>query len=135
MVWCGGYVSLVTENEHPGDALHLEEIELQARLGVPDDERAQPQRLVLCLTLWPRRDFGRLRDDISQAVDYATVVQTVEELVGGRADRLLETLADAIASHLLQEFALNRVRVELRKFVLPCTRHVAAVVTRSGSEE
>lgn len=117
-------------SETEGDAIHLETIELQARIGVPEEERTKPQRLTLTLTLWPRVQFDALQDEIGKAVDYAKVVEAAEEFLAPRGDRLLETLANAIAGFLLAEFPLVRVRVELRKFVLPQVGYVAAIVTR-----
>lgn len=112
------------------DAIHLEGIELRARIGVSEEERAAPQRLSVCLTVWPVTDFDELADQIAQAVDYAAVCDTVRNLVAGRTDKLIETLAGAIASHLLATFPIARVRVEVRKFILPDVDHVAVVLTR-----
>lgn len=116
--------------ESEGDVLHVEELELLARIGVPDAERAKAQRLTVSLTLWPIAAFDALQDGIENATDYATAVRAVQEVVAGRSDKLIETLADAIASRLLAAFPIARVRVELRKFVLPDVKYVAAIVTR-----
>jgi 7,8-dihydroneopterin aldolase/epimerase/oxygenase len=51
-------------------------------------------------------------------------------LVGRRQDKLIETLAHEIAAHLLRQFKLLAVELELRKFVLPETRYVAVRVAR-----
>jgi len=45
---------------------------------------------------------------------------------------LIETLAHEMAEHLLRNFQLARVELELRKFILPETRFVAARVTREA---
>ena len=77
-----------------GDAIHLEELELSVRIGVPEEERAQAQRLTLSLTLWPQAGFGALEDRIEAAVDYAEVVQEVVRFANSRRDKLIETLAE-----------------------------------------
>jgi dihydroneopterin aldolase len=43
---------------------------------------------------------------------------------------LIETLAEEIAGELLTRFALRAVEVELRKFILPDTAHVAIRLRR-----
>jgi dihydroneopterin aldolase len=43
---------------------------------------------------------------------------------------LIETLADAVANHLLRVFPIQRVTVELRKFILPEVEFVSVTVTR-----
>ena len=112
------------------DTIQIEELELSARVGVPDEERAQAQRLTLSLTLWPETDFDLLDDQLARAVDYAAVCRDVKDLVAGRADKLIETLAAAIAAHLLAVHRIVRVRVELRKFILPEVKYVAVIMTR-----
>ncbi len=113
-----------------GDVIYVAELELRARIGVPDEERAEAQRLTASLTLWPTTPFDDLRDEIENAVDYAKVVQEVQALAARRVDRLIETLAEAMAQHLLATFPIARVRVELRKFVLTEAKYAAVVVTR-----
>lgn len=114
------------------DVIHLEQLEIHARVGVSDEERALPQRLVVLLTVWPLADFDALRDDLSQTVDYATVAKAVCSFVSERKDRLIETLASALASHLLGAFPIRQIRIELRKFVVPDCEHVAVVITRTA---
>ena len=100
--------------DNSGERIEICELELMARIGVPIEERAIPQRLTVSMTLWPLTAFDDLDDEIANAVDYAAVCIAVKKLVSEREDKLIETLAAAIASHLLQSFAVRRVRVELR---------------------
>ena len=37
------------------DRIHIEQLAVYGRVGVPDSERAEPQRLSLNVTLWPKR--------------------------------------------------------------------------------
>jgi FolB domain-containing protein len=74
-----------------------------------------------------------LQDDISRAVNYATVCEDAEKFVKGRRDKLIETLADALATHLLESFALRKIEIELRKYILPQVEFVSVTVTRERS--
>ena len=112
------------------DSIHIEQLELLARLGVPDDERATPQRLALNLTIEPARDFRGLDDRIENTVDYFAVAQTVQTLAATRPRRLLETLAEEIAREVLDRFPVRAVSVELRKFILPDTAFVEVRLRR-----
>src|SRR5947209_17431670 len=114
-----------------GDAIHISELEISARVGVPDQERAEPQRLVVSVTLWPNNNFGQLSDDLAETVDYSAVAKCLREFVATRADKLIETLASAIARDLLERFSIDAVRIELRKFVIPNSKHVAVIITRT----
>ena len=112
------------------DLIHIEQLELLSRLGVPDDERATPQRLALNLTIEPENDFRALDDRIGNTVDYFTVAQTVQQLAAARPRQLLETLAEEIAQEVLARFSVRAVGVELRKFILPDTAFVAVRLQR-----
>jgi dihydroneopterin aldolase len=124
---------LKTAPDFDGDVIHIEGIELLAHIGVPDDERSRPQRLTVNLTFWPMRSGRELNDDITRAVNYAAVCDEVRKLGHGRRDRLIETLADAIASHILATFEIRRVTLELSKYILPDVEFVSVTVTRERS--
>jgi dihydroneopterin aldolase len=47
--------------------------------------------------------------------------------------KLIETLADRLGTHLLERFAMQKIVVELRKFVLPDTKFVAVTVSRTAA--
>jgi 7,8-dihydroneopterin aldolase/epimerase/oxygenase len=115
------------------DAVHIDGLEIFALVGVPDEERSAPQRLTFHLTLWPVRPFSELSDDIGRAVDYANVCADVKRFVDLRRDKLIETLAHALAFHLLEAFQIRRITVELRKYILPETEFVSVTVTRERS--
>jgi len=118
-----------------GWRIHIDQLELMARIGVPDEERATEQRLTVSITLWPLTPKGQSDDDISQTVDYAVVCDETKKFIASRRDKLVETLADAVAEHLLQFFPLQRIEVELRKFILPEVEFVSVTVTRERSVE
>ena len=117
----------------PGEAedlIYIRELELSACVGVPHAERARSQRLTVSITLWPMAGFHQMEDQLEKTVDYASICREVKEFVGERRDKLIETLGDAIARHLLWNFPLRRVHLELRKFILPDVNYVAVSLTR-----
>ena len=112
------------------DHIHIEQLEVFAHIGVPDEERAAPQRLTFSLTFWPLRQADEIEDQIENAVNYANVCEETKTFVAARRDRLIETLANALANHLLEVFEIQRITVELRKFILPDVEFVSVTVTR-----
>lgn len=115
------------------EAVHIEGLEIFAHIGVPDEERLGAQRLSFHLTFWPARPFSDLNDEIGKAVDYANVCAEVKCFVEPRRDKLIETLAAALAQHLLEAFEIRKTTVELRKYILPETEFVSVTVTRERS--
>lgn len=112
------------------DSIHIERLELTARIGVPDAERAAPQRLTVNLTLEPARGFDCLDDDLARTVDYFAVCEAVKTLAAARSRKLIETLAEEIAALVLERFAVRAVEVELRKYILPDTAYISVSARR-----
>ena len=111
------------------DRVHIEQLEVHGRVGVSDSERAKPQRLSLNVTLWPK--IAELHDDIENTVNYSAVAEGVKEFVGQHDYKLIETLAEETAAHLLTQFSLCKVEVEVRKFVLSDANYVSATAIRA----
>jgi 7,8-dihydroneopterin aldolase/epimerase/oxygenase len=116
------------------DQVRVEQLEVSVRVGITESERAQPQRVSVSLTMCPRRPLVDLGDDIQNTIDYSEVCAETREFVQNRTDKLIETLADRLASHMLQRFAIQRITIEIRKYVVPDTKFVAVTLTRVAAE-
>lgn len=114
------------------DRIHIEGLEVFVRIGVPDEERAAPQRLAISLTLWPAKLFSDCDDEIANTIDYAAVCEATKKMLSGGAHKLIETVADKIAMQLLHAFAVRRITVEVRKFILLGVDYVSVSVTRDA---
>ena len=113
-----------------GDCIRINGFTVPVRIGVPDDERAQPQNLVFDVLL--ETDFRDLGDEIARTTDYAAVAQWITEECARREVRLLETLAADLADGLLGNFPqVVSVTLDIRKFILPGTESVAVRVHRA----
>ncbi len=115
------------------DRIHIEQLEVFARVGVPEIEREKPQRLTVSITLWPKQDTRDLEDQIDRTVNYSAVAEAARNFVRVQSVNLIETLADRLAMHLLKTFPTQKVTVELRKFPLEDAEYVSVTVTRAAS--
>jgi len=122
-----------TEPDSTSDRIHIEQLEIFARVGVPERERASAQLLTVSITFWPQHHTRDSEDHIDKTVNYSTVAEAARNFARDQSVNLIETLADRLASHLLANFAVQKITVELRKFVLPDAKHVSVTVTRSPS--
>jgi 7,8-dihydroneopterin aldolase/epimerase/oxygenase len=119
----------------PGsDEIHIEQLEVSSVIGVSEHERKTPQRLTINISFWPRRQTRDMADKIGQTVNYTVVAEETQRFVHDQAVNLIETLADALAAHLLQNFPIQKIMVEIRKFPLEHAKYVSAIVTRSAAE-
>ena len=117
---------------HPfPDKIHIEQLEVFTRIGVSEEERANPQKLTVSISLWPYQQTSDLADHIERAVNYSAVAEKTKNFVRDQSVSLIETLADRLASHLLTNFPIQKVTIELRKFVLQDAKHVSVTVTRT----
>jgi dihydroneopterin aldolase len=115
------------------DRIHIEQLEISARIGVPEKERSTPQRLTVSISFWPYHEQRDVADKIDNTVNYSIVVEETKNFVRDQSTNLIETLADRLATHLLKTFRIQKVIVELRKFPLKNAKHVSVTVTRTVS--
>jgi len=108
----------------------IRDLEVFYRVGVPDTERAQPQRLLITVELETSFAAAAASDNLAQTIDYFAVTQRLLRLGDGRSWKLIETLAWEIAELIRREFCAENVRVEVRKFIIPQARYVSVCVTR-----
>lgn len=115
------------------DEVHIDQLEVSTHIGVPEQERAAPQRLTVSISFWPFQQVRDLADNIHKAVNYSAVAEETKSFVRDQSVNLIETLADLLAAHLLKTFPIQKVTVELRKFPLQDAKYVSATVTRTAS--
>lgn len=112
------------------DTIEIRRLRVSTHIGVPDDERAAPQDLLITVKMTPAQGFDRLADEISRTIDYYQVSLEIEALAAARPRRLIETLATDIADHLLGNHPLQRVAITIEKHILPNTECVAVHIER-----
>jgi FolB domain-containing protein len=113
--------------------VHIEQLKVFAHVGVSNAERNKRQRLVLNITVWPARDLRDIKDAVARTVDYSALCRNVQTFVAEQSPKLLETLANDLAAHLLQRFRVRKIIVEIRKFVLKDAAYASVTVTRVAS--
>jgi dihydroneopterin aldolase len=95
------------------DQIHIEQLEISTRIGVPEKERATPQRLTVSISFWPYYDQRDMADEIDNTVNYSIVAEETKNFVRDQSTNLIETLADRLATHLVKTFRIQKVTVEL----------------------
>jgi dihydroneopterin aldolase len=115
------------------DLIRVVDLETWSRLGVPEEERARPQRLLVTLEI-ETAEFSRAaaEDDIGRTVDYFQVAQYIKSFAGEKPRQLLETFAEELARDLLGAFPIRRLRLEIKKFILPDAAHVSVQIERKA---
>ncbi len=117
------------------DTITIRELEVHCHVGVPDEERSRPQRLLLTVEMERDVSAAAATDDLAKTIDYYAVSRRLIGMGAGGSWKLIETLAVDAAGIVLGEFGVARVSVEVRKFILPEARWVSVRVERAAAGE
>jgi 7,8-dihydroneopterin aldolase/epimerase/oxygenase len=105
--------------------IEIRDLEVRGKIGVPENERENPQKLIVSLRFQIETSFAALNDQIEKTIDYATVASGVEKVVATSRAHLIEKLLTDIGDTLMTGFPMKRLEIELRKFILPNARYVS----------
>ena len=114
------------------DEIEIRRLAVQTHIGVPDEERANPQTLWISVKMRPSLGFHGLCDDVRNTVDYYEVSRRLTELAAKRPRHLIETLATEIADTLLCFYPIAFVEITVEKRIIPETEYVAVKIKRSS---
>ncbi|HJN89637.1 MAG TPA: dihydroneopterin aldolase, partial [Verrucomicrobiota bacterium] len=112
------------------DRITIKDLEVQFHVGVPDEERATPQRLLLTIEMTHDLGPSGASDSLTETIDYHAVCQAVIALGQTRRWKLIEALADDVCELVLDKFKPSTVRIVIKKHILPSTRWVSVDMTR-----
>ena len=106
------------------------DLEVFYRVGISEEERAKPQRLLLTLDI--KFDFtaAAMSGRIGRTIDCYEVTQQLLKLGETRSWRLTESVAMDIADIILLEFHPESVTVEVKKFSIPGAGYVSTTLTK-----
>lgn len=111
------------------DTIHINGLEINCRIGVPEEERATPQRLIAHISLTPPTAFIGMNEDIAQTINYDALARHLIAQAQAEPTVLLETLCHRLATACVQDFGASSATVELHKFILPFTQSVSVRCT------
>jgi dihydroneopterin aldolase len=112
----------------------IADLEVFLHVGVPDEERAKAQRILLTVEMDFDFSSAAVSDNIAKTIDYFAVAGRLLKFGEGRSWKLIEKLASDVADLMLGEFKPRSVTVEAKKFPFPQARHVSVSLTRRAGE-
>ena len=107
------------------------DLEVSLHVGVTDEERAKPQRLLLTVEMEFDFTSAAITDRITKTIDYFAVAQRLSQFGEGRNWKLIEKLASDVADLVLSEFHPQTVSIEVKKFAIPQAKHVSVSLTKN----
>jgi dihydroneopterin aldolase len=97
------------------DQILLKGVPLMCKLGVPPEERQQPQQIVVDLSMSFDTRPAAASDNFKLTVDYAAVRRTLAEVAQRKEYSLVETLAEEMAQEVLRRYPFHAVQITLKK--------------------
>lgn len=117
------------------DIIRITDLEAIGHIGVKDDERANPQ--VLLINFHGVYDFskGIQTDNVSDTINYSSVAKRIKAIVADTQYHLLEALANHILRELFREFPFSRITIRIEKpHRVANTRLIGIEITRKAED-
>ena len=103
-------------------------------VGVPDEEHAKPQRLLVTVEMSLDFTSAIASDRVERTINYQTVVDELSQFGEGRSWKLIEKLASNIADLVLAKYTPDAVMVEVKKFSIPQAGFVSVSLGKARLE-
>jgi 7,8-dihydroneopterin aldolase/epimerase/oxygenase len=111
--------------------ISIVDLEVFYSVGVTDEERAQPQRILITVDLDYDFSSASVSDRLEKTINYFDVSQELLKFGEARSWKLLEKLAANAADMILHKFRPETVTIEIKKFTIPQARYVSVSLSRS----
>lgn len=114
------------------DVVSIEGLAVDTIIGVYDWEKEKKQQLVLDIQMSWDNQRAATTDDLDDALDYALVSERVSAWIEEKPRQLIETVAEGVATLILNEFGVQNIEVRVAKpGAVPNAKTVAVTVRRS----
>ncbi len=113
------------------DFIFIEEMRVEARVGIFERELTTVQTLELNLTFGVPDEAAR-DDDITKTIRYDAVIERIRAELAARHFNLLETLGEYVIGLLLDEFGAQWVKISIAKIgIMKGVKRVGVQIERS----
>lgn len=113
------------------DRILIEALDVETVIGAYAWERTIQQRLSLDLALATDIRPAAATDDLTLTLDYAAICERIQRFAREHDFALVETFAQRLTQTLRDEFAIDWLRLTLRKpGAVPAARSVGLEITR-----
>lgn len=113
------------------DIVFIRQLAVDMVIGVYDWEKQRTQTLLIDVELGTSISAAAAGDELAKTIDYAVVCQRITTELQRQPLELIETVAEQIATLLLNEFPAQAVRVSVEKpTAVPQAQSVGVRISR-----
>ena len=111
--------------------INIVDLEVFYHIGVTEEERAKPQRLLITVEMDYDFSTASLSDRLEKTINYFDIAQELLKYGDKRNWKLLEKVTANVADFIMTRFKPEAVTVEIKKFPIPQARYVSVILMRS----
>ena len=97
------------------DKIFIKNLVIPCKIGVLEKERSKAQDVIVNVEIFHELSEAGITDDVNETVNYAEIRQKIFDAVSSGESKLLETVAQKIASLLLEDTETRKVSVRVSK--------------------
>ncbi len=113
------------------DKVFIKNLVVPCKVGVREKERSRKQDVIVDVVIFHDLRKAGMTDDLGNTVSYSEVKRKILDLISSGEFSLLETVAERIASLLMEDFGTRRIRVRVRKKKYSKNPLMGVEITRS----
>ena len=118
------------------DCIQIRDLRIEVLIGIHKRERHAPQTVSIDLDIGIPGETVFASDRVADTIDYEQVSIRIKALGAERHYKLVETLADRIATLLLEDFKAPWVKVSASKIgILPNAKFVGVSIQRGAHKD
>jgi 7,8-dihydroneopterin aldolase/epimerase/oxygenase len=111
--------------------ISIVDLEVSYQIGVTDEERSKPQRLLITVEMDFDFSTAANSDRLEKTINYFDVAQELLKYGNNRSWKLLEKLTSNIVDFIMMRFKPETVTVEIKKFPIPQAAYVSVALQRT----
>ena len=97
------------------DKIFIKNLIIPCKIGLLEEERKRTQNLIVDVEIFHELKEAGTTDDIRKTVSYSEIRQKIFDIVSSCEVKLLESVAQRVATLLLEDSETRKVKVRVRK--------------------
>lgn len=110
--------------------IHIQDLKINTIIGTKEEERQNPQEIILNILLTYDAKEAIINDDINSALDYESLTNAIIDFIQNSRFQLLEKLAEKTLGLIMKNPLVNKATIRIDKpQALTQTKSIAIELT------
>lgn len=117
------------------DVVFIEGLNVQTTIGYYEWEKKIKQLLVFDLQMGTDIRSAASGDELAKTLDYAEISTLIDDFANANPVDLIETLAERLAAHLMNEYGIQWLRLKISKPTAVKEASAVGVIIERGTKQ